>query len=85
MHELIAEEDAFTSTRTMGLKLLAVGGAALITTLACFYLMMFLITHELAQDTDAAVPSFVRPEITEPREEKPLPSRTKPHRRVSSS
>ncbi len=60
------------------IKVIVVGGAALLTTLTCFYLMLFLIAGELNAPDELIDSSYVRPSITEPREEKPIPTRTKP-------
>lgn len=60
------------------IKLLVVGSAALLATLSCLYLMLFLIAGEISPSLDESDTPYVRPAITEPREERPIPTRTVP-------
>lgn len=63
------------------LKFLAIAGAASLATLACFYLMLFLITTELESPPELDTVSQLTPEITENlEEEKPKPQRRKPEK-----
>lgn len=62
------------------IKFLSVSVSAFVATCLCFYLMLFLITREIASEIEFTAPSYVRPSVTEQKETEQVAARTRPQK-----